>query len=71
MPEWFNTILSTLALPEYGLSAVFVMSFISATLVPIGSEPIMFGILKVDPSMFWSVVVIAIMGNTLGAAFGG
>jgi membrane protein YqaA with SNARE-associated domain len=70
MSEWFNTILSTLALPEYGLSAVFVMSFISATLVPIGSEPIMFGILKVEPDMFWSVVVIATVGNTLGGAFG-
>jgi membrane protein YqaA with SNARE-associated domain len=33
------------------LSAVFVMSFISATLVPIGSEPIMFGLLKVSPEI--------------------
>lgn len=69
MPEWFNTVLSTLALPEYGLSAVFVMSFISATLVPIGSEPIMFSILKVDSDMFWNVVLVATAGNTLGGAF--
>ena len=70
MHEWISSILSTLALTEYGLSAVFVMSFISATLVPMGSEPIIFGLLKVSPELFWQTILIATLGNTLGGAFG-
>ena len=66
MHEWILSLLTTFSLPEYGLSAVFVMSFISATLVPIGSEPIMFGLLKVNPDLFWPTVGIATVGNTLG-----
>ena len=70
MHEWISSILSTLALTEYGLSAVFVMSFISATLVPMGSEPIIFWLLKVSPELFWQTILIATLGNTLGGAFG-
>ena len=70
MHEWFTSLLTTFSLPEYGLSAVFVMSFISATLVPIGSEPIMFGLLKVSPELFWPTIFVATLGNTLGGAFG-
>jgi len=39
MESWLQTLLATLSLPEYGLSTVFVVSFISATLLPMGSEP--------------------------------
>ena len=70
MHEWITSLLTTFSLPEYGLSAVFVMSFISATLVPIGAEPIMFGLLKVSPELFWPTILIATLGNTLGGAFG-
>lgn len=70
MNDWFTSLLTTFSLPEYGLFAVFVMSFISATLFPMGSEPIMFGLLKVNPEMFWPTVLIATAGNTLGGAFG-
>ena len=70
MHEWITSLLTTFSLPEYGLSAVFVMSFISATLVPIGAEPIMFGLLKVSPELFWPTILIATLGNTFGGAFG-
>ena len=43
MPAWMNHLLDLLSLPEYGLSSVFVISFVSATLLPLGSEPAVFG----------------------------
>jgi len=66
MQAWLDSILALLALPEYGLSALFVASFISATLLPMGSEPVLFGLLKLNPSMFWPAVFVATAGNTLG-----
>jgi membrane protein YqaA with SNARE-associated domain len=66
MQAWLDSILALLALPEYGLSTLFVASFISARLLPIGSEPVLFGLLKLNPSMFWPAVLVATAGNTLG-----
>jgi membrane protein YqaA with SNARE-associated domain len=68
MPAWFDSILSLLALPEYGLSTLFVVAFISATLLPLGSEPALFGLLKLNPDMFWPAILVATAGNTLGGA---
>ncbi|MDP1979067.1 MAG: YqaA family protein [Undibacterium umbellatum] len=59
-------ILSMLALPEIGLSSVFIISFISATLLPMGSEPAVFAVIKSNPAIFWQVIMIATVGNTLG-----
>jgi len=66
MPSWMETLLALLALPQYGLSTLFVSAFISATLLPIGSEPALFGLLKLNPDLFWPAIVIATAGNTLG-----
>jgi membrane protein YqaA with SNARE-associated domain len=49
-----------------GLSTVFVVSFISATLLPLGSEPVVFGLIKLSPELFWPVIGVATLGNTLG-----
>ncbi len=68
MDEWINPLLKLLALPEYGLSTVFLVSFISATLLPMGSEPVVFGLVKLNPAMFWPAVLVATAGNTLGGA---
>jgi membrane protein YqaA with SNARE-associated domain len=57
-----------LALPEVGLSTVFVIAFIAATLVPLGSEPAVFGLVKLNPDMFWPAIVVATVGGTLGGA---
>jgi membrane protein YqaA with SNARE-associated domain len=65
---WLTPLLAWLALPEVGLSTVFVVSFVSATLLPMGSEPAVFGLVKLDPSMFWPAVWVATIGNTLGGA---
>ena len=66
MEAWLQTLLETLALPQYGLSTVFVVSLISATLLPLGSEPAVFGLVKLNPDLFWSAVLVATLGNTLG-----
>ena len=69
MPEWINQLLQMLALPQLGLSTVFVVSFISATLLPLGSEPVVFGLVKLNPDLFWPAILVATVGNTLGGAF--
>lgn len=61
-------LLGILALPEIGLTSVFVIAFISATLLPMGSEPLVFAVIKADTTLFWRVILVATVGNTLGGA---
>src|SRR5262245_20697023 len=68
MDAWLESLLSLLALPKYGLSTVFVVAFVSATLLPMGSEPAVFGLVKLNPELFWPAVLVATAGNTLGGA---
>ena len=68
MPTWFTPLMQWLALPEVGLSTVFVVAFVSATLLPMGSEPAVFGLVKLNPDLFWAAVGVATVGNTLGGA---
>ena len=63
---WLDPLLALLALPRYGLSTLFVAAFISATLLPVGSEPALVGLLMLNPELFWSAVFVATAGNTLG-----
>lgn len=58
--------ITLLALPQYGLGTVLVVSFLSATLLPMGSEPAVFGLVKINPDLFWPAIVVATIGNTLG-----
>ena len=68
MQEWFDSVLALLALPRYGLSSLFIVAFISATLLPLGSEPALYGLLRLNPDMFWPAILVATAGNTLGGA---
>ena len=68
MEAWLEQLLVLLALPQYGLSTVFVVSFISATLLPLGSEPAVFGLVTLNPHLFWPAILVATAGNTLGGA---
>lgn len=68
MEAWLQTLLAHLALPQYGLSTVFVVSFVSATLLPLGSEPAVLGLVMLNKSLFWPAVLVATLGNTLGGA---
>ncbi len=63
-----HQLLHWLALPQFGLGTVFVVSFISATLLPLGSEPAVFGLIKLNPGLFWPAILVAAAGNTLGGA---
>ena len=69
MELWLNQWLQWLTLPQHGLSTVFVVAFASATLLPMGSEPAVFGLVKLNPDLFWQAIVVATAGNTLGGMF--
>ncbi|MFM6921977.1 MAG: YqaA family protein, partial [Polynucleobacter victoriensis] len=66
MESNLHNFLVWLSLPIVGLPAVFAVSFVSATLLPMGSEPVLFGYLKLNPDMFWVAILVATVGNTLG-----
>jgi membrane protein YqaA with SNARE-associated domain len=68
MQAWFDALLAALALPQYGLSTVFVVALVSATLLPMGSEPAVFGLVKLNPQLFWPAILVATAGNTVGGA---
>ena len=68
MEAWVESMLALLALPKFGLSTVFIVSFVSATLLPLGSEPAVFGLVKLNPDMFWPAILVGTAGNTLGGA---
>src|SRR3546814_12205466 len=72
MEAWLQSsihwLLLTLALPRFGLSAIFIVSLVSATLLPLGSEPAVFGFVKISPHMFWPAVLVATLGNTIGGS---
>ena len=68
MEEWVQSILALLALPKFGLGTVFVVSFVSATLLPLGSEPAVIGLVWLNRDLFWPAVLVATLGNTLGGA---
>jgi membrane protein YqaA with SNARE-associated domain len=66
MEAWFESVLVLLALPKYGLSTVFIVALVSATLLPLGSEFAVIGLVKLNPELFWPAVAVATVGNTLG-----
>lgn len=51
---------------EFSLGALFFSSFLAATLLPGGSEAVLFGVLKLDPALLWPALALATLGNTLG-----
>ncbi len=48
------------------LAALFTSSFLAATLLPGGSEAVLFAVLKFHPQQFWPALAVATLGNTLG-----
>lgn len=70
MTAWFDSLLATLlaalALPRYSLSTVFLVALLSSTLLPMGSEPVVFGLVRLNPALFWPVVAAATAGGTVG-----
>jgi len=68
MDAWIPALLAALALPKVGLSPVFVFALVSATLLPMGSEPAVCGLVKLNPDLFWQAILVATAGNTVGGA---
>lgn len=54
------------------LLSLFISSFLAATLLPGGSEVVLFAVLKSYPDTLWMALAVATLGNTLGgmASFG-
>jgi membrane protein YqaA with SNARE-associated domain len=48
------------------LYSLFISSFLAATLLPGGSEAVLFGVLKAYPETLWTALILASVGNTLG-----
>lgn len=59
-------LLAVLAIPQVGLTSVFFVSLVAATLVPMGSEPVVFATVKANEALFWPVILVATVGNTVG-----
>ncbi|SOD40404.1 YqaA family protein [Nitrosovibrio sp. Nv4] len=51
---------------QSSLLALFTTSFLSATLLPGGSEAVLFGVLTAYPQLFWPALGFASLGNTMG-----
>ncbi len=58
--------LTWFALPKNGLVTVFVVALVSATLLPLGSEPAVFAYVSMRPDLFWLAILVATLGNTIG-----
>jgi membrane protein YqaA with SNARE-associated domain len=61
-------LLKVLAAPTVGLTSVFLIAFVSATLLPLGSEPAVYGLVRLNPDLLWPAIAVATAGNTLGGA---
>lgn len=68
MEGFIDWLFETAALPKVGLPAIFVVSLVSATLLPLGSEPAVFAYIKLNPHLFWPAIIVATLGNTAGGA---
>ena len=66
MDAWLAWLFDLVALPHVGLPAVFIVAFVSATLLPLASEPAVLGLVQLDRSLFWPAVAVATAGSTLG-----
>ena len=51
---------------EAGLAGLFLASFLSATLLPGGSEAVLFAVIRLHPEQTLPALLLATLGNTLG-----
>ncbi|GDX60753.1 membrane protein [Nitrosomonadaceae bacterium] len=51
---------------QTSLLTLFISSFLGATLLPGGSEVVLLGVLVAHPQLYWSILVVASLGNILG-----
>lgn len=58
--EWLNVT------AEQGLGGLLLASFLAATVLPGGSEPLFWLFLHQHPAQLWPALVLATLGNTAG-----
>ncbi|MEW6163683.1 MAG: VTT domain-containing protein [Pseudomonadota bacterium] len=58
MDAWFQ--------PDATLAGLFAASFLAATLLPGGSEAVLFAVLQLQPQQTLAALLLATLGNTLG-----
>lgn len=51
---------------QWGLFGLFLSAFLSATLLPGGSEVVLFALIKLHPEQTAAAFILATLGNTLG-----
>ncbi len=51
---------------DLSLWGLFASSFLAATLLPGGSEAVLFGVLRLHPHLIWWALGVGTLGNTLG-----
>lgn len=51
---------------EASLASLLAATFLASTLIPLSSELVLFGVLKLHPDMAWAALLVATTGNTLG-----
>ena len=70
MDNFFHTVLLQLSEPVYALALLFVVALLAATLLPLGSEPLLLALITLQPDLMGSAVAVATLGNTLGGMVG-
>lgn len=51
---------------QASLASLLVATFLASTLIPLSSELVLFGVLKLHPDQAWVALAVATAGNTLG-----
>jgi membrane protein YqaA with SNARE-associated domain len=70
MDPCIQNLLTNWATPELSLLVLFVSAVLAATLLPLGSEPVLLAVLALHPPLLWLAWLVATVGNTLGGAIG-
>ncbi len=66
MEALIHSVMDWFGMPTVGLPAVFIVAAVSATLIPMGSEPVLFAYVSLNPEDYWLAIGMATLGNTLG-----
>lgn len=61
-----EALLQLLSAGEASLWTMFVVAFLAATVLPIGSEPLFFAVVRLHPEQLAATLAVATIGNTLG-----
>ena len=70
MNDFLQALLVQLSDPVYALALLFIVSLLAATFVPLGSEPLLLGLITLQPDLLWPALGVVTLGNTSGGVVG-